>query len=111
MENPFPPHTTSLGSKIPSSLNLGVHNSTSVQEPEDPFHNTTLGGNDKEVYQDEDPIDPNDVPNYVRTFLVDPYNLEMMEKSIRANKTEIFLNLVKDGVNVPTSFDESTLFR
>ena len=27
------------------------------------------------------------------------------------NKTEIFLNLFKDGVNVPTSFDESTLFR
>ena len=34
-----------------------------------------------------------------------------MEKSIRENKIEIFLNLVKDGVNVPTSFDESTLFR
>ena len=35
----------------------------------------------------------------------------MTEKSIRANKTEIFLNLFKDGVNVPTSFDESTFFR
>ena len=34
-----------------------------------------------------------------------------MEKSIRANKIEIFLTLVKDGVNVPMSFDESTLFR
>ena len=111
MDNPFPPLTTSLGSMIPSSLNLGVPNSTSAQEPKDPFRNTTLGVNDEEVYQDEDPIDPNDVPSDVRTFLADPYNLEMMEKSIRANKTEIFLNLVKDGVNVPTSFDESTLFR
>lgn len=35
----------------------------------------------------------------------------MLEKSIRENKTKIFLNLVKDGVNVPMSFDESTLFR
>ena len=35
----------------------------------------------------------------------------MMEKSIRANKIEIFLNLVKDDVNATTSFDESTLFR
>ena len=35
----------------------------------------------------------------------------MMEKSIRENKIEIFLNLVKDGVNVPMIFDESTLFR
>ena len=111
MENPFPPLTTSLGSTIPSSSNLGMPNSTSTQESEDPFHNTTLGVNDEEVYQDEDPIDPNDVPSDVRTFLADPYKFEMMEKSIRANKTEIFLNLVKDGVNVPTSFDENTLFR
>ena len=43
-----------------------------MQEPEDPFHNTTLEGNDKEVYQDEDPIDPNDIPNDVRAFLADP---------------------------------------
>ena len=70
-----------------------------------------MGVNDEEVYQDEDPVNPNNVPSDVTTFLVDPYNLKMMEKSIRANKTEIFLNLVKDGVNVPTSFDESTLFR
>ena len=70
-----------------------------------------MGVDDEEVYQDEDFIEPNDVPSDVRTFLADPYNLEMMEKSIRENKTEIFLNLVKDGVNVPTSFDESTLFR
>jgi len=102
MENPFPPLTTSLGRAIPSSSNLGMPNSTSTQESKDPFRNTTLGVNDEEVYQDEDPID---VPSDVRTFLVDPYNLEMMEKSIRANKTEIFLNLVKDGVNVPTRFD------
>ena len=111
MENPFPPLTTSLGSTLPSSSNLGMPSLTSTQEPEDPFCNTTLGGNDKEVYQDEDPIDHNDIPSDVRTFLADPYNLEMMEKSIRENKTEIFLNLVKDGVNIPTSFDESTLFR
>ena len=95
MENPFPPHTTSLGSTLPSSLNLGMLNLTSMQEPEDPFCNTTLGDNDEELYQDEDPIDPNDIPSDVRTFLVDPYNLEMMKKSIRANKTEIFLNWLK----------------
>ena len=35
----------------------------------------------------------------------------MSEKYIGANKMEIFLKLVEDGVNVPTSFDESTLFR
>ncbi len=67
IENPFPPHTTSLGSTLPSSLNLDMPNLTSTQELEDPFYNTTLGGNDEEVYQDEDPIDPND--NEVRTFL------------------------------------------
>ena len=111
MENSFPLLTTSLGSTIPSSSNLGMPNTTSAQESEDPFRNTTLGGNDEEVYQDEDPIAPNDIASDVRTFLVDPYDLEMMEKSIRENKTEIFLNLVKDSVNVPTSFDESTLFR
>ena len=44
-------------------------------------------------------------------FHVDPYYLEMIEKSIREKKNEIFLNLVKDDVNVPTSFDERTLFR
>ena len=44
-------------------------NSTSVQEPEDPFHNTTLGVNDEEVYQDEYPIDPNDVPSVLGTSL------------------------------------------
>lgn len=110
-KNPFPTHTTSTGGTIPSSSNLGMPNSTPAQEPEDPFRNTTLGNDDEEVYQDEDPINPNDVPSDVRTFLVDPYNLEMMEKSIRENKTEIFLNLVKDGVNIPTSFDENTLFR
>ncbi len=86
-------------------------NSTSTRELEYPFHNTTLGDNDEEIYQDEDPIDPNDVPSDVRTFLAEPYNVEMMEKSIRANKTKIFLNLVKDGVNVPPSFDENALFR
>ena len=111
MENPFPPNTTSLGNTIPSSSNLGIPKSTSAQEEKDPFRNTTLGVNDEEVYQDEDPIDPNDVPSDVRNFLVDPYNLEMMEKSIRVNKIQIFLNFIKDGVNVPTSFDESTLFR
>ena len=66
-------------------------NLTSMQEPEDPFCNTTLEGNYEEVYQDEDPIDPNDIPSDVRKFLADPYNLEMMEKSIRENKIEIFL--------------------
>ena len=75
MENPFPPLTTSLGSTIPSSSNLGMPNPTSTQESKDPFRNTTLGGNDEEVYQDEDPIDPNDVPSDVRNFLADPYNL------------------------------------
>ena len=35
----------------------------------------------------------------------------MLEKTIRVNKTKISINLVKDGVNVPTSFDENTLFR
>lgn len=63
------------------------------------------------MYQDKDPIENNNIPSDVQTFLVDPYNLELLEKSIRENKTEIFLNLVKDGVNVPTSFDKSTLFR
>ena len=44
-------------------------------------------------------------------FLQTHTTQKMLEKSIRVNKTEIFLNLVKDAVNVPTSFDESTLFR
>jgi len=88
--------------------------STSTQELENPLRNTTLGSNshdEDEVYQEEDPIDNNNIPSDVQTFLSDPYNLEMMEKSIRANKTEIFLNLIKDGVNVLMSFDENTLFR
>ena len=62
MENPFPSLTTSLGNTIPSSSNLGMPNPTSTQELEDHFLNTTLGDNDEEAYQDEDPIDPNDVP-------------------------------------------------
>ena len=74
MGNPFPPLTTSLGSTIPSSSNLDMPNTTSTQELEDPFFNTTLGGNDEKVYQDKDPIDPNDVPSDVRNFLVDHYN-------------------------------------
>ena len=61
------------------------------------------------MYQDEGPNDNNN--NELQTFLSNPYNVEMMEKSIRENKIEIFLNLVKDGVNVPMSFDESILFR
>ena len=35
----------------------------------------------------------------------------MMKKYIRTNKTKIFLNFVKDGVNVPMIFYESTFFR
>lgn len=56
------------------------------------------------MYQDEDPIENNNIPSDVQTFLGDLYNLEMLEKYIRGNKMEIFLNLVKDGVNVPTLF-------
>jgi len=63
------------------------------------------------VYQDEDHIDKNNIPSDVQTFLSNPYNLEMMEKSIKSNKIEIFPNLVKDGDNAPTSFDQTTLFR
>ena len=114
VESPFPPQITSLGSTFPSSSNFDMPSLTSTHELEDPFRNTTLEKNshdDEEVYQEEDPIDKNKIPSDVRTFLVDPYNLEMIKKSIRENKTEIFLNLVKDDVNVPTSFDESTLFR
>ena len=88
--------------------------STSIEELENPFRDTTLGSNshdEEEVYQDEDPIDNNNIPGDIQTFLTDSYNLEMMEKSIGSNKTEIFLNLVKDGVDVPMSFDERTLFR
>ena len=102
-----------IGENISPSTNFGMPSSTSTW-PEDPFWNTTLGSNshdDEEVYQDEDPIDNNNIPSDVQMFLVDPYNSEMSEKSIKENKTEIFLNLVKDGVNVFTSFDESTLFR
>ena len=65
MENPFPPLTTSLGSTIPSISNPGMPNTISAQESEDPFRNTTLGGNDEEVYQDEDPIDHKNIPSYV----------------------------------------------
>ena len=114
MENPFPPRSASLGSTFPPSIKFGMPSSISTQELENPFRKTTLGSNshdEEEVYQDEDPIGDNNIPSDVKTFLVDPYNIEMMEKSIRENKTEIFLNLVKYGINVPTSFDESTLFR
>lgn len=48
MENPFPPHATSLGGGFPSSSNFGMPNLTSTQEPEDPLHNTTLGNDDVE---------------------------------------------------------------
>ena len=114
MDNPFPPQLASLGNTFLPSINFGMPSSTSTQEPKNPFRNTTLGSNshdEEEVYQEEDPIDNNNIPSDVQKFLLDPYNLEMMEKSIRANKTGIFLNLVKDGVNVPTSVDENTLFR
>ena len=35
----------------------------------------------------------------------------MLEKYIGENKTKIFLNLVKAGVNFPKLFDESTFLR
>ena len=114
MENPFPLRSALLRSTFPPSIKFGMPSSTSTQEPENPFRNTTLGSNshdEEEVYQEEDPIDNNNIPSDVQIFLANPYNLEMMEKSIRANKNEIFPNLVKDGVNVPMSFDERTLFR
>ena len=111
MENPFPPHATSLGGGFTTSSNFGMPSLTSTQEPKDPFHNTTLGNDDEEVYQEENLIDHNNIPNDVQIFLANPYNVEMMEKYIKANKIEIFLNLVKDGVNVSTRFDEATLFR
>ena len=107
MENLPPSIATSLGNVLPSNPNLGVPN---VQEPQQPFHNNNPNVNDDEVYQDEDPIDFGDISSEVKTFLADPYNVEMMDKSIKANKTDIFLNLIKDGVNVPTSFDENVLF-
>ena len=107
MENPSPSATTSLGNVVPSNPNVGM---PSTQEQEHPFHNASLGVNNEEAYQDEDTIDFDDISSEVKTFLADPYNVEMMEKSIKANKTDIFLNLIKDGVNVPTSFDENTLF-
>ena len=114
MENPFPPWLVSLGNTFPPSTKFGIPSSKSTQEPKNPFQNTILGSNshdDEEVYQDEDPIGNNNIPSDVQMFLANPYNLEMLEKSIRENKTEIFLNLIKDGVNVPMSYDESTLFR
>ena len=95
-------------------MNFGMPSSTPTQELENRFWNTTIGSNahdEEEVYQDEDPIENNDIPNDVQTFFVDPYNLEILGKYIRVNKNKIFLNLVKDGVNVPMSFDESTFFR
>ncbi len=107
MENLPPAVATSLGDVFPSNPNLGMPN---IQEPQQPFHNSNLGDNDEEVYQDEDPIDFGDISSEVKTFLADPYNVEMMEKSIKANKTDIFLNMIKDGVNFPTSFDENILF-
>ena len=107
MENLPPSVATSLGNVVPSNPNLGMPN---IQEPQQPCHNKNPDVNDEEVYQDEDPIDFDDISSEVKTFLVDPYNVEVMEKSIRANKTDIFLNLIKDGVNIPTSFDENTLF-
>ena len=35
----------------------------------------------------------------------------MSKEMIRAHKIEVFLILIKDGVNVPINFDENTLFR
>ena len=42
--------------------------STSTQEPNNPFQNTTLGSNthdEEEVYQDKDPIHNNNIPSDV----------------------------------------------
>ena len=49
MESPFFPNITSSRNTIPSSSNPVMPNSTFTQEPEDPFRNTTLGGDDEEI--------------------------------------------------------------
>ena len=46
--------------------------------------------NQEEPNQEEEHIQDGNPPDDVTKLLLDPYNLEMLEKSIRTNKIEIF---------------------